>query len=229
MKSKIYFLNIFLFLLLSSFTNKDRACEYVGSNIEFITSQTQKALLETNLNKAKFEIYKAINAIEKTRGKLEDCGCSYASKNLFDGLDNLIMATKTSTINGARFLLNRVLENTASSIEALQEHHTHQSKYQKDVLTLNTSKLDNETLVMKMPEVRELRQKIDASLVKFKNSLDDIVKTVDCKEAKEFISGIYNKCEQALLKEKLSEGKKYYNLRTKAIASEALDKLKNCN
>ena len=82
---------------------------------------------------------------------------------------------------------------------------------------------------MKMPEVRELRQTIDASLVKFENSLDDIVKTVDCNEAKAFILDIYNKCEQALLKEKLSEGKKYYNLRTKAIASEALDKLKNCN
>tara|TARA_R110000868_G_scaffold202782_2_gene450569 strand:- start:6599 stop:7285 length:687 start_codon:yes stop_codon:yes gene_type:complete len=228
MKSKIYLLNIFLFLLLSSFT-KDRACEYVGSNIDFITSQTQKALLETDLNKAKFEIYKAINAIEKTKEKLEDCGCSYASKNLFDGLDNLIMATKTSTINGARFLLNRVLENTASSIEALKEHHTHQSKYQNDVLTLNTTKSNKETSAMKMLEVRELRQTIDASLVKFENSLDDIVKTVDCNEAKAFILDIYNKCEQALLKEKLSEGKKYYNLRTKAIASEALDKLKNCN
>jgi len=228
MKIKIYVLNIFLFLLLSSFTT-DRACEYVGSNIEYITAQTKKALSETNLEIAKFEIYKAINAIEKTKVKLEDCGCSYASKNLLDGLDQLIMATKTSTISATRFLLKRVLDNTASSIEALQEHHTHQSAYQNNALSLNTITSEKEKAAIKIPELRELRQKIDASLVKFENSLAVVVQTVDCKEAKAYILNIYKKCEQALLKEKLSEGKKYYNLRTKAIASEALQQLKDCN
>ncbi|ADV47710.1 hypothetical protein Celal_0366 [Cellulophaga algicola DSM 14237] len=228
MKSKYTLLYVVLIIACSSFaTNRD--CEYVGSNIEYITSQTKKALTETDLNKTKYQIYKAINAIEKTRVKLNDCGCSYASKNLFEGLDNLILATKTSSIAGARVLINKALEKTALSLESLKEHHTHQSKYQADVLTLNTKNSEKEKLDSKEARDRELRQAIDSSLVKFEKSLEDVITTVDCEEAKNFIIEIKNKCDQALLNDELSEGKKYFNLRTKVIATNALTKISNCH
>ncbi|MBO0590074.1 hypothetical protein I2486_01520 [Cellulophaga sp. E16_2] len=228
MKSKYTLLYVVLIIACSSFaTNRD--CEYVGSNIEYITSQTKKALTETDLNKTKYQIYKAINAIEKTRVKLNDCGCSYASKNLFEGLDNLILATKTSSIAGARVLINKALEKTALSLESLKEHHTHQGKYQADVLTLNTKNSEKEKLDSKEARDRELRQAIDSSLVKFEKSLEDVITTVDCEEAKNFIIEIKNKCDQALLNDELSEGKKYFNLRTKVIATNALTKISNCH
>ena len=228
MKSKYTLLYVVLIIACSSFaTNRD--CEYVGSNIEYITSQTKKALTETDLNKTKYQIYKAINAIEKTRVKLNDCGCSYASKNLFEGLDNLILATKTSSIAGARVLINKALEKTALSLESLKEHHTHQSKYQADILTLNTKNSEKEKLDSKEARDRELRQAIDSSLVKFEKSLEDVITTVDCEEAKNFIIEIKNKCDQALLNDELSEGKKYFNLRTKVIATNALTKISNCH
>jgi hypothetical protein len=224
MISKYTLLYVLLFVVFSSFT-ADSACEYVGSNIEYISSQTKKAMVEKDLNKTKYQIYKAINAIEKTRTKLNDCGCSYASKNLFDGLDNLILATKTSSISGARIFITKALENTYSSLESLKEHHTHQSKYQPDVLTLNTKK---ENLDSKETRERKLRQTIDLSLIKFEKSLEAVITTVECLEAKNFIIEIRNKCDQALLNDKLSEGKKYYNLRTKVIATNALKKLDAC-
>ncbi|WP_158973764.1 hypothetical protein [Cellulophaga sp. L1A9] len=228
MKSKYNLLYAILIVVSFSFTT-NRDCEYVGSNIEYITSQTKKALVETDLNKTKYQIYKAINAIEKTRTKLNDCGCNYASKNLFDGLDNLILATKTSSLNGAKVLINRALKNTSLSLESLKEHHTHQSKYQPDVLTLNTTDSEKNKFVSEETLERELRQIIDHSLIKFEKSLEDVITTVDCEEAKNFILEIRNKCDQALLNDKLSEGKKYYNLRTKVIATHALDKLSGCN
>jgi hypothetical protein len=51
---------------------------------------------------------------------------------------------------------------------------------------------------------------------------------VDCKEAKAFTQNVYRICEQQLMKPNLSEGKKYYNLKTKEIAANALKKLGNC-
>ncbi|QWX82755.1 hypothetical protein H0I23_09780 [Cellulophaga sp. HaHaR_3_176] len=229
MKIKYLLLIFFLFIFLSSFNKEeDRACEYVGSNIEYISSQTQKALLETDLNKTKYQIYKAINAIEKTKKKLKDCGCSYASKNLFTSLDNLVMSTKTSNLGNARIFLNRSLKNTASSLESLQEHHTHQSKYQNGVLSLNTKTDENLKKGSPIPNDRYLHQKIDSSLVKFEKSLDDVVRTIECGKAKTFTQRVFNISEKELLKENLSEGKKYYHLRTKAIAAEALKKLENC-
>ena len=227
MISKYSLLYVLLIIITSSFkTNRD--CEYVGSNIEYITSQTKKALAETELNKTKYQIYKAINAIEKTRTKLNDCGCSYASKNLFDGLDNLILATKTSSVSGAKVLINRALKNTYLSLESLKEHHTHQSKYQADVLTLNVKNAKKDEFVSKETRERELRQAIDTSLQTFEKALEDVIVTVNCEEARNFIIEIRNKCDLALLNDKLSEGKKYYNLRTKVIATNALKKLEDC-
>ena len=64
---------------------------------------------------------------------------------------------------------------------------------------------------------------------KYRESLDKIVNSVDCKEARAFAEKIYTHCEQQLLKPNLTEGKKYYNLKTKDITLEALNKLKQCN
>ncbi len=231
MKSKFLLLCAFCSLTLSSFSNSERACEYVGSNIEYITSQTQKALLETEINKTKYETYKAINAIEKTKTHLNDCGCSYASKNLFKGLENLIKATKTSSVKAAHVLLKRVLINTSSSIEALKKHHLHKSKYQNDVLTLNTNdSFENKSnLYSKMPSEREMRQKIDVSLEKFETSLTNVISILDCSEAKAYMKKVQSECQQELFREDLSDSKRYYNLRTKSIVTNALNKLPKCD
>lgn len=225
MKSKLLLIGIFCFLVLSSFNITDRACEYVGSNIEYIASQAKKALAQTDFNKTKFEIYKAINAVEKTKGKLKDCGCSYASKNLMEGLEHLINATKISSIDGAKILLNKALESTDTSLELLQQHHTHQSKYQHHELTLNTKKSEDEK-ASRLNSGRTLRQTIDSSLTKFEESVTKIVASTHCSDAKKYLLKVKSNCENELLKEELSEGKKYYNLRTKTIATEALKKLK---
>ncbi|MBU2996876.1 hypothetical protein KO500_10540 [Cellulophaga baltica] len=230
MKNKILLLCLSLLFFLTSFSS-EKACEYVGSNIEYITSQTQKALLETDLNKTKYQTYKAINAIEKTKKQLNDCGCSEASKSLFKGLENLVKATRTSTISAAHVLLNRVLENTSTSLESLNKHHLHQSKYQNDVLTLNTTEPAEKTpsLYSKMPSEREMHQKIDISLKKFKNSLDEVIKVLDCSNAKGYMVKLENECQDQLLRQDLTDSKRYYNLRTKEIVTDALKKLPECN
>ncbi len=224
MKSKPFILFIFIFILFCSFKSEDGACEYVGSNIAFITSQTQKALSQTDFNKTKFEVYKAINAIEKTKTKLKDCDCSYATKNLMKALEHLINSTKISTIDGAKVFLNKALESTSTSLELLEQHHTHQSNYKHDELSLNI-KIDDQEKASKAIYIDKLRQTIDNSLRNFEVSLDRIVEINDCEEAKKYFIKVQKNCENELLNEKLSEGKKYYNLRTKAIATAALKKL----
>lgn len=224
MKSKSFLLGIFLLILFSSFKSADSACEYLGSNIAFIASQTQKALSQTDFNKTKFEVYKAINAIEKSKIKIKDCDCSYATKNLMKALEHLVNSTKISTIDGAKIFLNKALESTNTSLELLQQHHTHRSKYKHDELSLNI-KIDNEEKASRAKDNAKLRQTIDQSLKNFEVSLDRIVETNDCEEAKKYFIKVQKNGEKELLNEKLSEGKKYFNFRTKAIATAALKKL----
>ncbi len=219
------------YLLCCSFSEPDKlACAYAGSNLGYIKSQTEKALAAKDINTSRFYVYRALNAIEKSRKQLEECGCEYASRNMEEGTENLKLATKISSLTGTKILLNRALDNTFGGLEALEEHdETHKSEYASDLLAMNTRESDEEMKAMRPPQGKILEQKIDQSLARYKESLEKVIRTVDCREARAFAIRIYNHCEQELLKSNLSEGKKYYNLRTKDITRKALEKLEACS
>lgn len=223
---------ILMFLMLFSMSSFDmsKACDYAGSNIGYIKSQTERALAAEDINTSRFFAYKALNAIEKSKEQIEACGCDYAKESIYEGLDNLKKATRMTSLNSARILLTRALDNSMGSLEAIRDHDGHQGGlYANDMLVMNTKSAEKEKLNMVMPVGKELERKIDLSLVNYQNSLNEVVNSVECKEAYEFASKIYAHCEQELLKPKLTEAKKYYNLRTKQITAIALDKLKDCN
>lgn len=227
---KRIYLTLFLlaFFLFSSF-KPNEACRYVGSNLGFVLAQTEKAIAINDINKARFFAYKALNAIEKSRGQLDECGCDYALKSMEEGLDNLKKATRATTLNGTRILLNRALDNTMGSLEALEKHELHNSKFASDVLVMNTVEANNAKNSIKRLDTKSLHKKIDDSLLKYEQSLNKIVHTVNCKEALAFAHKVFTHCEAQLLKPDLSEGKKYYNLRTKEITAKAIERLKPCS
>lgn len=204
------------------------ACDYAGSNISYIKAQTQNALDAQKLNMVHYYAYKALNAIEKSKQQFIDCGCEYAQQSIEAGGNNLRKAIKVSSLLSSRMLLEKAMENTVGSFEALQDHHEiHVSEYGNDMLVLNTN-------VSKAPQKRfqptqgkNLESKIDSSLVNFQNSLNKVVLTVECEEAQDFVQRIFERCELELLKTNLTEGKRYYNLKTKEIAANALEDLEN--
>ncbi len=218
------------FLLCCSFSDPDQmACAYAGSNLGYIKSQTEKALSAIDIKTSRFFVYRALNAIEKSRKQLQACGCEYASRSMEAGTENLKLATKVSSLTGTRILLTRALDNTFGGLEALEGHdEMHKSEYASDLLALNTRETEVSMEAMKPLHGKVLEQKIDQSLLRYAESLEKVIRTVECKEARAFAFRIYNHCEQELLKPNLSEAKKYYNLRTKEITKVALDKLDGC-
>jgi hypothetical protein len=223
-----YSIHILVLVFLFSSFKVDKACEYAGSNINFVKTQTEKAIAVDNINQARYFAYKALNAIEKTKNQLMECGCEYATENITEGLSNLKLAIKATSLNSTRILLSRALENTIGSLESLAEHELHDSKYGSNLLAMNTVVTKKEKISRKKPAKADLERTIDLSLEKYKVSLTKIVDSVDCKEARAFAENIYLHCEQQLLLPNLSEGKKYYNLRTKDITADALERLNGC-
>jgi hypothetical protein len=227
MKSLSAFLSIYLFS--ASMFASENACDYAGSNIDYIRSQTEKALAAEDLNQSRYFAYKALNAIEKTKKQLEECGCEYAYKSILEGLDNLKKATRVNSLAGTRILLNRALENTMGSLDALEQHdELHKSRYASDVLALNTKETDNIRLNAIQPVGPALEKKIDRFLEDYRISLDKVVQSVNCKEAYSYAIKVYEHCESQLLNADLTEAKKYYNLKTKEITAEALKGLEEC-
>jgi hypothetical protein len=178
---------------------------------------------------SKYFAYKALNAIVKSKSQLEDCGCEHAMELILESSENLTNATRATSLASAKILLSKALDNALGSIEALDEHDSHDSKYNNDVLAMNTKTSIAEKDSQKLLTNKTLESKVDIALEKFKVSLDKVVESVDCKEALAFTQNVYDICEQQLMKPNLSEGKKYYNLKTKEIAANALKKLGDCN
>ncbi|MCM4171378.1 hypothetical protein DHD32_07795 [Arenibacter sp. TNZ] len=213
--------------IFSSFKN-NKACEYAGSNLAYIQSQTEKAISTEDINMSKYFAYKALNAIVKSKSQLEDCGCEHAMELIHESSLNLTNATKAISMPSAKILLEKALDNATGSLEALDEHDSHDSRYNNDVLAMNTKTAIAAKKSEKLMDNKTLENKVDIALAKFKVSLDKVVESVDCAEALAYTQNIFNICEQQLLNPRLSEGKKYYNLRTKEIASKALERLGDC-
>lgn len=214
-------------LLLSSF-RPNLNCEYASSNVGFAKSKIKEALGTDDINQARFYSYKALNALEKSKNQLKECGCKLAKKSMDESSELLILATQSTTLNGTKNYLIHSMELTKNTITIIKEHDSHDSDYSNDVLAMNSNSSSNAFTFSKETSSLSLTDKIDISLEKYRISLNKVVETVNCKEAKEFANRIYEECETQLLKPNLSEGKKYYNFRTKQITLEALNRIGNC-
>lgn len=220
-------------LLCSSFRSS-LDCEYANSNMGFAKAKIEEALDTNDINQARFYTYKAINALEKSKKQFEECGCSIAKKSAKEGLQVLVLATKSTSLQSTRNYLHQSMELTDHAMFLLTNHDEHDGTENEHLLVMNT---DGSTVhnaptegapEIEKPVVLSIHEKIDLSLEKYQFSLNKVVETVSCTEAHAFAQRIFDECERELLKPDLSEGKKYYNLRTKNITQEALDKIGNC-
>lgn len=217
---------VLFFCLLSSFKPK-QACQYAESNMGYVKSETEKAIAENDIQLARFHTYKAINAIEKSTVQLDECGCKQASEIITESSEQLKMATKAASLAATHIILEKAKNNITESLALLKEHEGHQSVFGNDVLNMNTT--DIQGLTARKPTTEAfVHRKIDSSLALYKVSLEKVIATVNCKQAKAFANRIYYQCEQELLKADLSENKRYYNLKTKEITAVAIEKLGNC-
>lgn len=229
MKTLYILASVMALFLFSSFTERE-ACEYVGSNIGFIKSQTEKAIDAEDLNRTRFLIYQALKAIYKSQDQLKDCGCGIAAINIEESEHHLKLAVKATSINGAKILLSEALSKTLAGLEALSKHHLHEKQDTSKDLAMNNVESEVELVSLKVEELDNniLHRMIDDSLLDYETSLAKVINTVPCKDALAYANKIFQHCEQELLNSDLSEGKKYYNLRTQEITAKAIKRLGNC-
>src|SRR6056297_1075845 len=118
MKTLYITLSVLTISLFSSFKTSE-ACEYAGSNIGYVKTQTQMALEDNNLNKAKFLTYKALKAIYELKGQLRECGCEQAVLNIGESEFHLKKAVKANSLQAAKSLLTEAYNKLVTSLEAI--------------------------------------------------------------------------------------------------------------
>ncbi|PCJ98417.1 MAG: hypothetical protein COA50_02630 [Flavobacteriaceae bacterium] len=225
-KSCLAFLICYTFLLYS-YKNYN-ACDFAGTNITYVLKQTQKALETEKIDLSKFFAYKAINGIEKSKEQLAACDCDSSKKLIYKGLDNLKKATKEASLFTSKEFLNTAYENISEGYKEIEAHRFHSNQSPDKLLAMNSKNME---MVIPLTLIVDdsIQKKIDSILTTYEASLQKVVATVNCKEAKAMASKIYKECEAELLKSNLTETKRYYNFRTKEITKKALNQIGDCN
>ncbi|MFS4494507.1 hypothetical protein [Maribacter sp. 2308TA10-17] len=225
MKTLYVMLFAIAIVLLSSFTTSE-ACNYAGSNLNYVKARTEEALETSDINKSRFYTYKAIKVIQTSTNRFNDCGCEDAEINIEESLINLKAATKATSLNGTKILLQEALEQILDAVDNLEQHEMHDAEFSAKKFEISTEIED--PLIAKEAKETQLHQQIDISLENYRQSINKVIESVNCLEARAFANTVYIRCEERLLTSNLSEGKKYYNLRTKEITEEALARLGDC-
>lgn len=225
----VFIIGVLSLLLMSSFTPRN-ACEYANSNIEYIKSQMQSAVVADNFEMSKYFAYKALNGIEKTKFNFIDCGCKGTIESLEKALSYLKKSTKAESFRDAKMFLHMALESTTIGINVLKEfEEDFSSVYSNNILVLNTKDVVEHQNEGHMPQGNLLRKHVHNCLLGFETSLDKVVNEVPCEEANVFISKIHEEARLKLLNTELSEPKKQYHQRVKTIAHDALLRLGDCS
>ena len=225
----VFVLGMILLWLMSSFTVRN-ACEYASSNLEYIKSKIQSAIVTNDLKMSKYHAYKALNGIEKTRTNFEDCGCEGTIESLESATTELKQATKAETLEDAKRSLHLALESTLIGMKVLRIFEQEvASTYGNDILVLNTKDALNDQDGIFLTPTHTIKEQVHSCLLGFESSLDKVVNEVNCDEAQRFINNIYEEARLVLLNTELSEHKKQYHQRVKTLAQEALDRLGECN
>ena len=158
MKKNIIFFYTIVLLSFPTFANNVE-CEYANSNMGYAKSQITAALQTQDINQARFYAYKALNALEKSKEQLNICGCKFAKTSMYENIEVLTLATRSTTLEGTISYLNESIELTNNTIMVLESHDTHDSVYSNNELSVNTTTSTSNTSIKKTPE-KEMAYKL---------------------------------------------------------------------
>lgn len=207
----------------------EEACMNTESLIGFVSEQTAQALEEADMQLIRYHAFKAVNAIERSRNQLQDCGCDYARKNLLESLENLKLATQVSTLEGTRIPLSRAMDYILAGREALDKHEkSHTRPFWQRLVDVDTQPSEHTQANRLLKADKAIEARIEEALVTYQNSLNEVVEGVPCGEALVFVRRVYAHCEKQLERNDQTPAKRFYNLRTKEITQKALDELREC-
>ena len=89
-------------------------------------------------------------------------------------------------------------------------------------MVLNTVNDSNSNTAIWHSEKSALWETLEPSLNKLRNSLDDVINTLDCEEARQFMKNMRNDNKEKLKKPELSQLRSYYFRSVDTIIENAL-------
>lgn len=224
-----YLIIAFSLFALQSVSGMNQACLTAGDQLQFIQRQGRTAIKVAAINQLRYHTYKAINALEETLDIFGTCGCTEAQDALKAGKGFLKKAAIEKSLRASRILIYQAMEHIELSMHILQQHQVeHGHTFSQEFINKINATPDLLPEDERLSREEKQRSKIDSSLQAFKSSLDAVIETVNCEEARVFIQDIRDKADRQLERSSLSPTQRYYQKKTRTITTQALGRLGNC-
>lgn len=155
---------IFLWSLLICFSANafQTDCDNAHSSASYVIFHTNKSLKANNFDHQRYYAERAIEALEKTQGFVENCGCEKAKVNIDLGLESLKKGADPDDWDKGRYYTKKAYAEVQNLIVAIEECNsgTVTSSY-SDTAYLQGASENNETLAEEQ-KILEQQQQLEA-------------------------------------------------------------------
>lgn len=107
----------FLLILIAQSTSAQ--CNSAYSQATYALTHSKKSLNSNNFDHQRYYADRAVEALEKAKTLVENCGCSQATSPILDGLDNLHQATDPIDWESGRFYVKHAYEHLQNLMSKL--------------------------------------------------------------------------------------------------------------
>ncbi|MEE9363874.1 MAG: hypothetical protein V3U92_14835 [Cellulophaga sp.] len=212
--------------------------KYFAKRAVKVFEETQNLMNNCACNGASDAIYDGIENLKKAIDPLDwDAGRFYTQKalvfveDLITAFDNCSLGNDSNKDAFSNEVDNIDLKKKELNLieaqqELLKKQQTLLEEQKQLEAKLNKQKTERSA---ELRQQKELKSKAEIALNNFENSILELAKVLDCREAYNLTFESYNRAEKTLESESLSTTKKYYTQRAKDISSKVLVKLQDCS
>ncbi|NER15460.1 hypothetical protein GWK08_18545 [Leptobacterium flavescens] len=180
MKTTFTFLWILLgFYSIQAAEDDCRDCAEAHSSASYALFHTKKSLKADNFDHQKYYADRAIEAFEKTRGLIENCGCQDAINAVIDGTENLKKASDPEDWDKGRFYAKKAYADAQNLIGFLEmctsgKRQTvfDDSEYISDSGTDDASKANEQKILDQQKRLQQQQQQLLEEQKKLEQELE---------------------------------------------------------
>ncbi|NND15847.1 MAG: hypothetical protein HKN89_05940 [Eudoraea sp.] len=168
----LYTLSLFIILILSSSPKSN--CAEVYTSASYGLSHSKKAFKAHNFDHQKYYAERALEALEKTRGQVEECGCDGAMNSIEDGIKHLEEAMDPVDWKMGRYHTKRAMEYTYSILDNLDICST-----DNEVSSETTDTPESDSRSQNLEESDTVSAEVDQALAEFEQSAEQNLKELN--------------------------------------------------
>ncbi len=224
---------LFSVLLMTTVSASYADCLNAYSNASYGLSHAKKSLESHNFDHQQYYAERALEAFEKTRLLVNQCGCDASLNSILNGMENLQKAldpkdwemgryfTKKAVAD-AQMLMTTLDSCTGEVRHPLQDTDTVIAAGEERIAVRNSKSSDELKAQLQLKRIAEI------TLIEFSQKCRELGEITGCGTVPSFTGAFMSRTEAELEVESLQETRKFYMQQYMIIQNEALQAFKKC-